>query len=137
MKIDFRKFILSVCIFFMGLALLAAVPGAQAASFRPEKSTDGAVIATSKFTTVMQVILNAIDHGMTIREAVDAPRVHLQWIPDELRIEKNGLSADTAEKLAAMGYKIQVRANMGDVNAIMLDSKTKAFWIASDPRNEF
>jgi gamma-glutamyltranspeptidase len=130
MKIHFQKFILSVCIFFMGLALLVAVPGAQAASFRPEKSVDGAV-------TVMQVILNAIDHGMTIREAVDAPRVHLQWIPDELRIEKNGLGVDTAEKLAAMVYKIHVRANMGDVNAIMLDSKTKAFWIASDPRNEF
>jgi hypothetical protein len=41
MKIHFRKFILSVCIFLMGLALLAAVPGAHAASFRPEKSTDG------------------------------------------------------------------------------------------------
>jgi gamma-glutamyltranspeptidase/glutathione hydrolase len=88
-------------------------------------------------TTVMQVILNVIDHGMTIREAVDAPRVHLQWIPDELRIEKNGLSADTAEKLKAMGYKIQVRANMGDVNAILVDPQSRAFLIASDPRNEF
>ncbi len=88
-------------------------------------------------TTVLQVILNVIDYGMTIREAVDAPRVHLQWIPDELRIEKNGLSADTMEKLAAMGYKIQVRANMGDVNAIMVDPGKKVFLIASDPRNEF
>jgi gamma-glutamyltranspeptidase/glutathione hydrolase len=88
-------------------------------------------------TTVMQVILNVIDQGMTIREAVDAPRVHLQWLPDELRIEKNGLSADTVEKLTAMGYKIQVRANMGDVNAIMVDSTNKVFLIASDPRNEF
>jgi gamma-glutamyltranspeptidase / glutathione hydrolase len=88
-------------------------------------------------TTVMQVILNVVDHGMTIREAVDAPRVHLQWIPDELRIEKNGLSADTMEKLTAMGYKVQVRGNMGDVNAIMMDPKTKLFLIASDPRNEF
>jgi gamma-glutamyltranspeptidase/glutathione hydrolase len=88
-------------------------------------------------TTVMQVILNVVDHGMTIREAVDAPRVHLQWIPDELRIEKNGLSADTIEKLTAMGYKVQVRGNMGDVNAIMVDPKTKVVLIASDPRNEF
>jgi gamma-glutamyltranspeptidase/glutathione hydrolase len=88
-------------------------------------------------TTVMQVILDVIDHGMTIREAVDAPRVHLQWIPDELRIEKNGLSADTMEKLTAMGYKIQVKPNMGDVNAIMVDPKTKAFLKATDPRNEF
>jgi gamma-glutamyltranspeptidase/glutathione hydrolase len=88
-------------------------------------------------TTVMQVLLNVVSHGMTIREAVDAPRVHLQWIPDELRIEKNGLNADTVEKLTAMGYKVQVRANMGDVNAIMVDPKTKLFLIASDPRNEF
>ena len=88
-------------------------------------------------TTVLQVILNVVNPGMTIREAVDAPRVHLQWIPDELRIEKNGLSADTIEKLTAMGYKVQVRGNMGDVNAIMVDPKTKLFLIASDPRNEF
>ena len=88
-------------------------------------------------TTVMQVILNVVDQGMTIREAVDAPRVHLQWIPDELRIERNGLNADTVEKLTAMGYKVQVRGNMGDVNAIMVDPKTKLFLIASDPRNEF
>jgi gamma-glutamyltranspeptidase len=88
-------------------------------------------------TTVMQVILNVMNHGMTFREAVDAPRVHLQWIPDELRIEKNGISADTMEKLTAMGYKVQVRANMGDVNAIMVDPKTKVLLIASVPRNEF
>jgi gamma-glutamyltranspeptidase/glutathione hydrolase len=88
-------------------------------------------------TTVLQVILNVVDHGMTIREAVDAPRVHLQWIPDELRIEKSGLSADTAAKLAEMGYKIVVRGNMGDVNAIMVDPVNKVFLIASDPRNEF
>ncbi len=88
-------------------------------------------------TTVMQVLLNVVSHGMNIREAVDAPRVHLQWIPDELRIEKNGLNADTVEKLTAMGYKVQVRANMGDVNAIMVDPKTKLFLRASDPRNEF
>jgi len=88
-------------------------------------------------TTVLQVILNVIDHGMTIREAVDAPRVHMQWIPDELRIEKNGLSADTAARLAEMGYKIVVKGNMGDVNAIMVDPVNKVFLIASDPRNEF
>ena len=88
-------------------------------------------------TTVLQVILNVIDHGMTIREAVDAPRVHMQWIPDQLRIEKNGLSADTAAKLADMGYKIVVLGNMGDVNAIMVDPVNKVFLIASDPRNEF
>jgi gamma-glutamyltranspeptidase/glutathione hydrolase len=84
-------------------------------------------------TTVLQVI----DHGMTIREAVDAPRVHMQWLPDQLRIEKNGLSADTAAKLADIGYKLAVLANMGDVKAIMMDPVNKVFLIASDPRNEF
>jgi gamma-glutamyltranspeptidase / glutathione hydrolase len=74
---------------------------------------------------------------MTIREAVDAPRVHLQWIPDELRIEKNGLSGDTIAKLTSMGYKVQAWTNMGDVNAIMADPKTRLYLIASDPRNEF
>jgi gamma-glutamyltranspeptidase/glutathione hydrolase len=61
----------------------------------------------------------------------------LQWIPDELRIEKNGLSADTIAKLTTMGYKVQVRGNMGDVNAIMVVPKTGICLIASDPRNEF
>jgi gamma-glutamyltranspeptidase/glutathione hydrolase len=88
-------------------------------------------------TTVLQVMINLIDHGLTIREAVDAPRVHLQWIPDELRVEKNGLSADTADKLKTMGYKVEVKANMGDVNAILIDPKSGQFLIASDPRNEF
>jgi len=65
------------------------------------------------------------------------PGSHLQWILDELRIEKNGLSADTVEKLTAMGCKVQIRPNMGDVNAIMVDPKTKVFLKATDPRNEF
>ena len=82
-------------------------------------------------------VLRVIDHGMTIREAVDAPRVHMQWLPDQLRIEKNGLSADTAAKLADIGYKLAVLANMGDVKAIMMDPVNKVFLIASDPRNEF
>jgi gamma-glutamyltranspeptidase/glutathione hydrolase len=39
-------------------------------------------------TTTLQVIMNVIDHGMNIAEATCAPRVHHQWLPDELRIEK-------------------------------------------------
>jgi gamma-glutamyltranspeptidase/glutathione hydrolase len=88
-------------------------------------------------TTVLQVIVNVIDHGMNIREAVDAPRVHMQWLPDELRIEKNGLVKDAADRLAAMGYKVVVRGNMGDVNAIMVDRASGLMYGAGDPRNEF
>lgn len=88
-------------------------------------------------TTVLQVISNVIDYDMNIREAVDAPRIHMQWLPDELRIEKNGLSKDVIDKLTDMGYKIVVRGNMGDVNAIMVDPKSGIYYGAGDPRNEF
>jgi len=88
-------------------------------------------------TTVMQVVLNVIDHGMNIREAVDAPRIHMQWLPDEIRIEKNGLTQDVIDKLKAMGYNVVVKAPMGDVNAIMIDPTSGVIYGASDPRNEF
>lgn len=88
-------------------------------------------------TTVLQVISNVIDHGMNIREAVDAPRIHMQWLPDELRIEKYGLAPDVIQQLTAMGYNVVVRGNMGDVNAIMVDQKTGLIYGAGDPRSEF
>ena len=88
-------------------------------------------------TTVLQVISNVIDHDMNIREAVDAPRIHMQWLPDELRIEKNGLSHDVIDKLNLMGYKVVVKENMGDVNAILVDQSTGIMYGAGDPRNEF
>ncbi|HWQ61682.1 MAG TPA: gamma-glutamyltransferase [Negativicutes bacterium] len=88
-------------------------------------------------TTVLQVISNVIDHDMNIREAIDAPRVHMQWLPDELRIEKNGLVKDVVDKLTAMGYKVVVRGNMGDVNAIVVDQGSGTICGAGDSRNEF
>lgn len=88
-------------------------------------------------TTTMQVIMNVIDHKMNLREAVEAPRVHMQWIPDELRIEQNGLSPDTINILKAMGYDVVVRPYMGDVNAIMYDAANKVMYGSSDPRVEF
>ena len=88
-------------------------------------------------TTVLQVISNVIDHDMNIREAVDAPRIHMQWLPDELRIEKNGLAKDVIDSLTAMGYKVVVRGSMGDVNAILVDPVSGVMYSSSDPRNEF
>lgn len=88
-------------------------------------------------TTVLQVILNVIDFDMNVREAVYAPRVHMQWVPDEIRVEPNGLSKDVVDKLKAMGYKVEVRAPMGDVNAILVDPKTGVIYGSGDPRNEF
>jgi gamma-glutamyltranspeptidase / glutathione hydrolase len=57
-------------------------------------------------TTVLEILVNVIDYGMTLQEAVDAPRIHHQWLPDTLAAEPFALSADTAAALTRMGYHI-------------------------------
>jgi gamma-glutamyltranspeptidase/glutathione hydrolase len=83
-------------------------------------------------TTVLQVILNVIDHG--VQKAVDAPRFHHQWLPDEIRLERQGFPADVVRALNALGHRTSVPLDMGDVHAIMIDGKTGARLGASDPR---
>ena len=58
-------------------------------------------------TITLEAILNVIDHGMTIQEAIDAPRIHHQWLPDIVYAEPHALSPDTVRLLAAMGHKVQ------------------------------
>ena len=58
--------------------------------------------------TVLQTILNVIDHGMSAQAAVDAGRVHHQWLPDMMRHEEPGFSKDSLRGLAAMGHKMKV-----------------------------
>ena len=55
-------------------------------------------------TITLEAILNVIDHGMTIQEAIDAPRIHHQWLPDTVYLEPYALSRDTMRDLAGMGY---------------------------------
>ena len=57
-------------------------------------------------TTVLEIIVNVIDHGMTLQEAVDAPRIHHQWLPDTVAGEPYALSADTTVALTRMGYHV-------------------------------
>jgi gamma-glutamyltranspeptidase/glutathione hydrolase len=57
-------------------------------------------------TTVLQVILNCIDFNMNIREAVERPRIHHQWLPDSLYYEQKALTEDVKKELAAMGYAL-------------------------------
>ena len=68
-------------------------------------------------TTVLEVIVNVIDHGMTLQEAIDAPRVHHQWLPDTLAAETFALSADTTAALTRMGYKVVPLEIWGTGNA--------------------
>ena len=86
--------------------------------------------------TVLQVILNVIDHKMNIQQAVDAPRIHHQWLPDEIRFEPFGMPEDARKALEAAGYHFGNRpAYMGDAESILIDLVTGMRWGASDPRN--
>jgi gamma-glutamyltranspeptidase/glutathione hydrolase len=85
-------------------------------------------------TTVLQVVLNVLEFGMDVQEAVDAPRFHHQWQPDVIRVERQGFPADVVTALGAMGHTIQVQEDMGDVHAIMIDPTTGLRLGASDPR---
>jgi gamma-glutamyltranspeptidase/glutathione hydrolase len=60
-------------------------------------------------TTVFQTILNVVDHGMSVQQAVDAPRVHHQWLPDVLFFERRGLSPDTQHHLRLRGWSLVER----------------------------
>ena len=75
-------------------------------------------------TTTLETILNVVDHGMTIQEAVDAPRIHHQWQPDEIDVEPGAVSADTAAKLGQMGYKIVEQKPWGAAEAIFVPPQT-------------
>jgi len=56
---------------------------------------------------VLQTILNVVDFGMNVQEAIDAPRLHHQWLPDRIRLERNGFSPDTLAILRARGHALE------------------------------
>ena len=84
-------------------------------------------------TTVLQVLLNVVDFRMTVQEAVDAPRFHHQWLPDAIRLERQGFPADVRTALGAMGHSLTDGPDMGDVHAIQIDDAGLRRG-ASDPR---
>lgn len=83
--------------------------------------------------TVLCVVVNVIDFDMDIRAAVDAPRLHHQWFPDELRFEGTLEHLGTVEKLRAMGHSI-TGGSQGDAHSIWLDSRTGQYRGAEDRR---
>lgn len=71
-------------------------------------------------TITLETALNVIDHGMAPQEAVDAPRVHQQWLPDEVYYETRGLSMDTLKILKDMGYKMTEQTPWGAAELILI-----------------
>ena len=70
-------------------------------------------------TAVTQIILNVVDHRMSIADAMAAPRIHHQALPDTFRYEENGLGAETRRELQQMGHELAVIGGVGQVNAIL------------------
>src|SRR5712691_7421476 len=93
--------------------------------------------------TVLQIITNVIDYNMNIQQAIDAPRIHHQWLPDELVYEPYGLSGDTLHILRLRGHTLRIRTDagwtdgdgyMGDAAGVMIEENTGIRLGATDPR---
>ena len=76
--------------------------------------------------TVFQIVVNIIDFKMSLRDAIEYPRIHHQFSPDRVDAEPGALVADVAEKLRAMGHTLNPRfRSQGDVHAVMVEPSTK------------
>ena len=74
---------------------------------------------------------------MNLQQAVDAPRLHHQWLPDEVKWEPFGLVPDVQRALQAKGHKLAEKpGNMGDAECIMIEPNTGVRLGASDPRSD-
>jgi gamma-glutamyltranspeptidase/glutathione hydrolase len=84
--------------------------------------------------TVLCVVLGVTEFGMSVRAAVDAPRMHHQWMPDAVTIERAGATDDLVQKLRAMGHTVNTGGAQGDANSIAVDAGGTA-WGAADRRS--
>ena len=71
-------------------------------------------------TIVVEAIMNVVDYGMNMQEAVDAPRLHHQWLPDEVALEPFAVSPDSAKILTDMGYTLKTQSPWGAAEAILI-----------------
>ena len=95
----------------------------------------GAPGGSTIITTVLQVVLNVLEYGMDVGAAVSAPRIHHQWLPDQLRVEPFGLDALTLAELRRRGHQIDPQTPWGNANAIVVtpDGSLEG---SADPRGE-
>lgn len=84
--------------------------------------------------TVLHTILNVVDFGMNIQEAIDSPRFHHQWLPDRIQYELYGLSPDTVALLSALGHRMEVYSSQGVAQGIVYNQKEDLLEGGSDRR---
>ena len=86
-------------------------------------------------TSVFQAILNVVDFGMTMQEAVAAPRFHHQWLPDQIDYEPNAISENVRESLKQKGYTLKERKTYGRVEGILVNTDG-TYQAGADPRGD-
>lgn len=137
-----------------GFANMYGLVGAEANSIQPEKRmlssmtptiverADGSLFmvlgspgGSTIITSVYQCILDVVEHGMSMQEAVDAPRFHHQWLPDVLFHEQDVFSDSVKKALEDMGHRLQQRSSIGRVDAILID-QNGGLHGAADPRGD-
>ncbi len=84
--------------------------------------------------TVLQVVLNVVEHGMNVAQAIEAPRFHHQWLPNETIIERWGISPDTRAVYQSKGHTVKERGQIGHAMGIYIDYNEKRLYGASDSR---
>jgi len=70
-------------------------------------------------TSVLQTIINIIDHDLDLAQAIDNPRIHHQWFPDEIQAEKNSMNPESEKSLKEKGYAIKEISDFGRIDAIL------------------
>jgi gamma-glutamyltranspeptidase/glutathione hydrolase len=87
-------------------------------------------------TTTLLTILNVVDYGMDVQEAVSAPRFHHQWVPDQLVVEA-AIPADVIQALRSRGHRVEVsERNWSSAQAIVVDPASGRHLGGSDPRSD-
>jgi len=85
-------------------------------------------------TTTLETLLDVLVYGMSAQSAVDAPRTHMQWLPDQLEYEPGAFNVETARALQEMGYTLQPVAQWGSAQVIVVDTQTGLLEGGSDRR---
>ncbi len=84
--------------------------------------------------TVLSVLLGVTEFGLNVSDAVDAPRMHHQWLPDTVTIEPDGATEEVVQKLRAMGHTVNVAGSQGEAHSIQVDERGTSTG-AADRRN--